>query len=328
VEAAERSGAAAAASQLDADTVGRLAALGYVGGYAPQTDPSEEQLFGQPDGPDPKDHIKAYNAFLGARAFADEGAHAVAGRMLMKLVSVEPDNPTFRLLLAEQLRRLGKPAESATQLSAVLALQPENSLAMFRLGKVLGDLGRLDESIEYLTRAVDAMPEYADAHAFLGLGLQRRQDWAGAERHFRRALELNPRYEEAFVGLGATMYGQGRVSEAVAVWRRGMEIHAESRQLANNLAWCLATCSDAAIRDGDEAVRLAEQVCQGSDTENPAELDTLAAAYAEAGRLEEAVRTARRAVQAAEAQEQSGLAAAIRDRLERYASGQPYREEH
>lgn len=325
---AGRSTGAADASRLDADAVERLAALGYVGGYAPKSDSSEEQLLSQFEGPDPKDHIKAYNAFLGARAFAEEGAHAVAGRMLLKLVSAEPRNPAFRMLLAEQLRRLGQPAEAAEQLSAVLAIQPDNTVAVYRLGKVLGDVGRLDESVDYLTRAVEAMPDYADAHAYLALALQRKHDWEGAERHFRRALALNPRHEEAFVGLGATMYGQGRVAEAVSFWRRGLQVHADSVQLANNLAWCLATCPDAAIRDGDEAVRIAERVCQDIGTKNPAVMDTLAAAYAEAGRMEDAVRTARSAVRVAEALEQSALAAAIGDRLELYESGRPYREAH
>jgi tetratricopeptide (TPR) repeat protein len=297
-----------------------------VGGYAPPTDASEEELFSHPDGPDPKAHIEAYNAFLLARALGDEGSPVKAVALLMKLVAAEPDNPAFRLLFAEQLRLLRQPAEAAKQLSAVLKRQPDNALAMFRLGRVLGDLGRLDESIDYLARSVEAMPDYADAHAYLALGYQRKEDWAGAERHFHRALELNPRCEEAFVGLGATRYGQGQMADAVAIWRQGLATHPDSVQLANNLAWCLATCPDAAVRDGAEAVRLAERVCQRAGNENPAVLDTLAAAYAEAGRMEDAVRTARRAIEIAEGREPSTLASAIGERLALYESGQPYRE--
>ena len=74
----------------------------------------------------------------------------------------------------------------------------------------------------------------------------------------------------------------------------------------------------------DEAVELATRAASGAGAESPDLLDTLAAAYAEAGRFEEARETARRALRVAVATKRQDLAKALRSRLEHYESDQPY----
>jgi hypothetical protein len=91
------------------------------------------------------------------------------------------------------------------------------------------------------------------------------------------------------------------------------------------LAWILATHRDLALRNGARAVVLAERACQATDYKRPAYLQTLAAAYAEAGRFAEALDAAERA--------QNLLAAASpeearnKEMLERFRAGRPYREQ-
>ncbi len=80
------------------------------------------------------------------------------------------------------------------------------------------------------------------------------------------------------------------------------------------------------MRDGLEAVKLAARAVELAGTNQVGVLDTLAAAYAEAGRFAEATATARQAVAAAEAQGQAELAEQIRQRLTLYGSSQPYRQ--
>ena len=70
---------------------------------------------------------------------------------------------------------------------------------------------------------------------------------------------------------------------------------------ANNAAWVLATSSSDSVRNPAEAVRLAELVCQRTKQQLPQALDTLAAAYASAGQFEQAVTTAKRAIELARA---------------------------
>jgi len=94
----------------------------------------------------------------------------------------------------------------------------------------------------------------------------------------------------------------------------------------NNLAWLLATCPDASLRDGSRAVELARKAEQLAGSSHPEIFDTLAAAYAEAGQFSEAMETAKKALQLASAQHNSAMADAVRARLKLYEANSPYRE--
>ena len=91
-----------------------------------------------------------------------------------------------------------------------------------------------------------------------------------------------------------------------------------------NLAWVLATCPQASLRNGNKAVELAQRANQFMGDGNPVVLGTLAAAYAEAGRFPEAEETARRALQVAETQSNPALADALRSQLKLYQAGLPF----
>ena len=79
------------------------------------------------------------------------------------------------------------------------------------------------------------------------------------------------------------------------------------------------------MRDGVTAVRLAQRIVELSGPRRPDFLDTLAAAYAEAGRWPEAVATAEEAVVLAQSASRNTLAAQIQSRLDLYRGGRPYR---
>jgi tetratricopeptide (TPR) repeat protein len=93
-------------------------------------------------------------------------------------------------------------------------------------------------------------------------------------------------------------------------------------EVCNSLAWFLATCSDAQLRDGSRAVALARHACQATDWNNSNCLDTLAAACAETGAFDEAIRRQTQAVQISPEE----LKSARQARLQLYQAGQAYRE--
>jgi tetratricopeptide (TPR) repeat protein len=112
----------------------------------------------------------------------------------------------------------------------------------------------------------------------------------------------------------------------VVLWQQGKKEKALRHfSAANRAAWALATNPDPALRNGAQALGLARQACQATGDERADFLDTLAAAYAELGRLDEAAATARRALTMAETQDRE-LARAIRERLRLYEMGRPFRE--
>ncbi len=93
-----------------------------------------------------------------------------------------------------------------------------------------------------------------------------------------------------------------------------------------SLAWLRATCSDPSLRNGAEAVELAQRANQLSGGQRPEMLDTLAAAYAEAEWFPEAVATARKALELARQQNNPALAEAVQERITKYEAGRPYRQ--
>jgi len=94
----------------------------------------------------------------------------------------------------------------------------------------------------------------------------------------------------------------------------------------NNLAWIFANQKDEKFRNGPEAVRLASRAADLTSQKHYAALDTLSAAYAEAGRFPEAVETAKKALDLASASGQTNLSAEIQKRLQLYEAGRAYRE--
>ena len=147
-----------------------------------------------------------------------------------------------------------------------------------------------------------------------------------AVAHFERALALQPNLGEAHNGLASALLQAGRVREAVAQYQAAVAAAPENPYLLNNLAWALATCPEASIRDGARAVELAQQAERLSGGKDPWILGTLAAAYAEAGRFSEAVAAAQRALELATARADTKQAEDLRARISLYQAGSPYRD--
>jgi tetratricopeptide (TPR) repeat protein len=97
-------------------------------------------------------------------------------------------------------------------------------------------------------------------------------------------------------------------------------------EILNNLAWQLATCPDSKVRDGTRAVRLAQRACELTHYRKTIMVGTLAAAYAEAGRFDEAIATAQRACDLASESGKQELLKKNQDMLALYRAHQPYHE--
>jgi tetratricopeptide (TPR) repeat protein len=126
--------------------------------------------------------------------------------------------------------------------------------------------------------------------------------------------------------LGLALNHSGRTREPIDSYRAALKLNPDLAPVLNNLAWALATSPDDQLRNGAEAVRLAEHACVLTHYAQPWFVGTLAAAYAETGRFPEAVATAEKAVQLATDAGQAAVAAKNRQLLELYRAGKPYHE--
>ena len=93
-----------------------------------------------------------------------------------------------------------------------------------------------------------------------------------------------------------------------------------------NLAWLLATSTNASLRDGTNAVRLALQANELTGGTRPVILHTLAAAYAEVGKFDDAIRTTRNAIEVAQAKGREAMVAELNEELQQYQARKPMRQ--
>jgi Flp pilus assembly protein TadD len=209
---------------------------------------------------------------------------------------------------------------------SVVQARPDQPRGLLNLGEALRVQGRLGEAESLFAAALRAYPSYARAEAHRALVDLDRGDLPGAEAHLRRALELDPRHGDLRTNLGEVQARQGRIEAALVTWLEALSRDPELAYAANNLAWVLATHPEPRLRDAQDAVRLAERAAALTASNDAAVLDTLAAAYAEAGRFSEASASARRAIALARADGDADLARAIAARLAGYAAGRPHRD--
>ena len=239
-----------------------------------------------------------------------------------------PPSPIWRRPIIP-LPSLWSSSISPTRLSNIIGRPWKSSPTTWQLtttwGMLLKERGRIDEAIVLYRKALTFNPTYALAHCNLGIILAAtgRVDEAIAE--YQRALEINPRFPNAYYNLGDALVRQSRFHEAAVAYRNALTLQPGWAAACNQLARLLAMCPDASIRNGVEAVALARQAVQLTGGQDPAALDTLAAAYAEAGRFPEAIQTARRAVELAKRQNNGPLLDAIQNELRLYEAGKPLR---
>lgn len=224
---------------------------------------------------------------------------------------------------ARTYQRRGLTNEAVRELKIALQFSP-NSKGYTYLGELLQKLGRLDEAVIYYRKAIAIDPNYYWGINNLAQVLFQMGQVEEAGSWAVRALRLNPRLPEAYITLGTFYIHQGRESEAIAIFRRGLKLTRGVLPVAQHLAWLLATSSKAELRNGEKAVQLAEAVCEKNDFQDAESLDVLAAAYAETGQFSKARTTAQKALALAYANQRNELARQIQSRLRLFETDKPY----
>lgn len=254
-----------------------------------------------------------------------------ARKTLDTLLETDSKHGRAHELLGTILFTAGNKEEGIAHLRLAVLYPAEDAEAHaqtdYLLGSMLASTGEKAEAEGYYRRAIELDPSHADAQHLYGRLIAGRGELREGLDHILKAIELRPDHAEALYDAGQVEEALGDVEDAIEHYRRAMDVRIGWPEPANNLAMILATHPDEEIRDGKEAVRCAEIACEISAEEHPDPifLDTLAAAYAEADRFDEAVETSSLAIQLFEARGGGKqILDGMRARLELYKNGRPY----
>jgi tetratricopeptide (TPR) repeat protein len=294
-------------------------------------------------------------------ALRDEGETDEAIAHYRQAVALRPNYAEAHYNLGRALAEKGEVDDAIAHYERALAINPADAEAHNNLGATLFINGRVDDAITHYQKALATRPDYADASCNLANALLSKGDMDGAIvrymaclalspnqaeaqynlasallrkgrtneaiDHYQKTLELRPENADAHANLGSAFLAKDRIQDAIAQYRDALAIAPENVAAQSNLAWLLATSADASLRNGPEAVLLAEQAGRHSGANRPVILRILAAAYAEAGRFAAATETAQQALQLSSGQDNTFLADALRKEIALYQSGLPYHKE-
>jgi tetratricopeptide (TPR) repeat protein len=271
-------------------------------------------------------------------------------------LALRPTNTTLWNNLGWALRDADEPGDAIAAFREALRLDPRQYHTHHGLGLALMDADNYPEGLIAAERAIELRPDFANPYNARGVALRRTGRLEEAVASYTRSIELDPEFDKPRINLARALAQLGRFDEAVAAYRGWLALEPRDAddlldigtdlerwgdydgaraayRLAvrrapgradgyNATAWLLATCPDARFRDGRGAVAAGLEACRLGGWRDANHIDTLAAAYAEAGDFDRAVEAERRALSFPNFAQSAGAGA--RARLEMYARKQPF----
>ncbi len=276
------------------------------------------------------------NAFLayvnlGMKTFAEQ-RDAEAIRYFEAALAVRPDAPLCHKWLARAYARQRLFAEAAAQYEKAIEDDPTDGQLAQELGATYAEFGRDDEALEHLFEALRLDPQGELARSWVPISLTRRvgelltrNEFTEAIRLTSRAIEYLPESRPVRVLRARALAAAGQSAEAVSEYREVLRRGPDQPEVLRALAWILATDADAHVRNGPEAVTLAERACRLTGQQDVTALGTLAAALAEVGQYDRAIEVVTRARDLAATRGPKAVVPELDARLELFRMNKPYR---
>ncbi len=205
-------------------------------------------------------HYNLGNALFGKRRLGE----AIA--CYRRATELDPNLAPAHTKLGAALRAEGRTAEAIASFRKAALLDPKSAEAHYTLGNALRDNGQIDEAVASFRSAIECDPKHAQSHVNLGALLcDFKRDYAGAIASFRTGIALEPKLVVAHVNLGHALKADGHIDDAIAGYRKAIELDPTSAGIRVSLGEILCDLKrdyDAAIGCFLKAIELDPRLAQ------------------------------------------------------------------
>jgi tetratricopeptide (TPR) repeat protein len=237
-------------------------------------------------------------------------------------------DPTLRfphVNLGVLLMNQQKHEAALSEFDAALRIEPSDVLAGFNRGLVLERTGRSAEALEQYRRVLVHWPEHYPSRLKAGMLLVSSGRRREAIDEFRYILTKQDD-PGAHAELASVLLEQGDAQAAVEHYRQALANESPWwAAIAGRAAWLLATYPADEVRNGQQAMALAQEACRRTNHQNPELLQALAAAKAEVGDFSVAVDIAQQALRRAAELGETARTAELEEQLQAYRQQRAFR---
>jgi tetratricopeptide (TPR) repeat protein len=276
---------------------------------------SVQALAADPD--DAQEHI-----YLGGMLW-EMGKREQAVAQYREAVRIDPHDSTAAYRLGFGLSQIGLYREGAAALSEALRRGHQDSDTYSEYGRTLAALGDLEGALAQFKAAATLSPTNANLQVNFANALWMSGHTNEAASNFAAAALLQPGLAQETLNSGKALASAGQFAAALGKFSTAMRLHPDWPEAMSAAAWVLATAPEPSVRNGSEAVRLAERAAALTGKKDLHVLATLDAAYAEAGRFPEAITAVEETSRVALGTGNDQAIEAAKTRLERYQKGKP-----
>jgi tetratricopeptide (TPR) repeat protein len=266
-----------------------------------------------------------HNFALGKAAY-EKREYKEAVEHFSRVIQLDSRFPHIFGWRASCYRFLGEDDLAEPDMNEDIKLNPTRGISYCHRGDLYYLKANYDRAIEDYTKAIDLNYERDTSYLRRAEAYVAKKDHDHALADFDKALELNPHNAGALVDKGQMHRKKKDYEQAQATFEKAIQQFPDYPRGYNNLAWLLATCPDAKFRNGTKAVEWATKGNELTSWKEPEYLDTLAAAHAESGNFDQAVKWIKEAL-AHEKTDRPQDLETDQKALKLYESRKPYRED-
>ena len=218
----------------------------------------------------------------------------------------------------------GEDDKAIADYNRAVQINPKNDLAYKSRGDVYADKKEYDKATADYSQAISLNPKDDSAYYKRGIAYDKKDEYDKAIDDYTRSICLNLKNDSAYYNRGVDYARKGEYDKAISDYNQAISLNPKFVGAYNDMSWILATCPDK-YRDGVKAIEFAQKALE-LKPDNSQFLDTLAAAHAEAGKFEDAVKTQEKAISLLDENNKNKYLYKLTEHLNFYKAKKPWRE--